>query len=314
MVPKSYEITGKLRDRILADLHAGRIDPDDRLPSIRSLADEMEADHRTIARAYRSLEEEGLVEVRARSGVYVAPQDHLGREGTMLEETAEWMAEIAAGAWTRRIRLEELPDLVRRCVAHASVRCVVVESVEDARAIWSRELSDDFGLEVDAVPVSVGYDSLPAEETHRVEDALREADFVVTSVYHAHAIEEAAAPSGTPLAILRYAPRWLEEVRRRLSDAPDPLVIALDPEGTRRRIESTELAERLRMTSVEAWDGTVPAGTHAYCTVAAAERLGEKAPPALGLPGPSLSPDSARAVCDMIVRASLGREEACVTD
>ncbi|NNC32700.1 GntR family transcriptional regulator [Longimicrobium terrae] len=46
----------------------------DRLPSIRALWREMGVDHRVVAQAYRILEDEGLVEVRGRSGVYLAPR------------------------------------------------------------------------------------------------------------------------------------------------------------------------------------------------------------------------------------------------
>jgi DNA-binding transcriptional regulator YhcF (GntR family) len=44
---------------------------------------------RTVARAYRELEAEGLVEIRGRSGVYVAPQER--RDGEMLPEMMRWM-------------------------------------------------------------------------------------------------------------------------------------------------------------------------------------------------------------------------------
>jgi DNA-binding transcriptional regulator YhcF (GntR family) len=72
------ELSDRLRDRILNALHLGTLRPGDRLPSIRTLWREMGVDHRVVAQAYRSLEAEGLVEVRGRSGVSVAPQDQLG--------------------------------------------------------------------------------------------------------------------------------------------------------------------------------------------------------------------------------------------
>lgn len=223
------------------------------------------------------------------------------------------MAGIAAGAWTRRIALPELPGLVRRCLLHDTIRCALAESVEDVRARWSRELSEDFGIEVETVAISPGYESLPPDERERLGDALERVDFVVTSVYHAHGVEAVAEAHDTPIAVLRYAPRWLEETRRRLDDSPATLLIVLDPEGNARRAEPQGLGDRLRLASVEEWDGTVPEGSAVYCSLPAAERLGDDAPPVLGLPGPSLSPDSARAVCEMIVRASIERDDSdCV--
>ena len=82
--------TRRLRDRILSGLHLGHLQPGDRLPSIRQVAAESGEDARAISRAYRQLEAEGLVEIRTRSGIYVAPQAHLG--GDVLEESAQWVA------------------------------------------------------------------------------------------------------------------------------------------------------------------------------------------------------------------------------
>lgn len=310
---RADRIVDQLRSRILADLHAGRLDPADRLPSIRSVADEIDADHRTVGRAYRALEQEGLVEIRSRSGVYVAPQDHLGRDGTLLAETAEWMAGISVGAWTRRIPLTDLPDLVGRCLAPDSVRCGLVESVADARLLLARELTEDFGLQVEQIAVSGGYDSLPPEEEARVTAALDSLDFVATTVYHAQAVESLARSRKIPVVVLRYAPRWLEETHRRLQESPATLMIVLDPEGSRRRIEPLELGDRVRFVSLDEWDGTTPKGVEVFSSIPAAERLDGGGPPALALPGPALSTASARMLSEMIVKTNLEREEgACV--
>lgn len=305
------EIADQLRSRILADLHAGRLDPADRLPSIRSVAGENGADHRTVGRAYATLEREGLVEIRPRSGVFVAPQDHLGRDGTLLVETAEWLAGVVAGAWTRRIPLDELPELFGRCLSPAAVSCALVESVADAGLLLAAELEDDFGLRVERFAVSGGYDHLPAEEEEGLAGILESVDFVATSVYHAHAVETLGHTTETPVVVLRFAPRWLEETRRRLEESPATLMVVVDPEGSRDRAEPMGLGERVRFVGVEEWDGTTPDGVAVFCSIPAAERLGERAPPALALPGPALSSESARMLAEMIVKTNLEREGDC---
>jgi DNA-binding transcriptional regulator YhcF (GntR family) len=64
-------ILDQLRDRIVTGLYFGNWQPGERLPSIRDIADAESVDRKTAAAAYHRLEEEGLVEVKARSGVFL---------------------------------------------------------------------------------------------------------------------------------------------------------------------------------------------------------------------------------------------------
>ncbi|MGH7505150.1 MAG: GntR family transcriptional regulator, partial [Longimicrobiales bacterium] len=64
-------IVDQLRDRIVSGLYLGHWQPGERLPSIRDIAEAENVDRKTAAAAYRRLQREGLVRVRARSGVYL---------------------------------------------------------------------------------------------------------------------------------------------------------------------------------------------------------------------------------------------------
>jgi DNA-binding transcriptional regulator YhcF (GntR family) len=64
-------IVDQLRDRILSGMYLGHWRPGERLPSIRDVAEAERVDRKTAAAAYRRLQREGLVDVRARSGVYL---------------------------------------------------------------------------------------------------------------------------------------------------------------------------------------------------------------------------------------------------
>ncbi|HWK88648.1 MAG TPA: GntR family transcriptional regulator, partial [Longimicrobium sp.] len=101
-----------LRNRIVSALHLGLAGPGDPLPSIRELSRDLGVDHRALARAYRALEAEGLVEVRERAGVYFAEPRRLA--GGLPLETAEWLADTLAEAWRRRLDVAALQQLIRR--------------------------------------------------------------------------------------------------------------------------------------------------------------------------------------------------------
>ncbi len=50
----------------------GRLAPDERLPPVRKLAEQLTLNPNTVARAYRELEAEGLVTTRRGAGVFVS--------------------------------------------------------------------------------------------------------------------------------------------------------------------------------------------------------------------------------------------------
>ncbi|HEV3052321.1 MAG TPA: GntR family transcriptional regulator, partial [Longimicrobium sp.] len=104
-----------LRGRLLAAIHTGRVIAGSRLPSYREVSDETGMDLRAVARAYAVLEAEGLVEVRGRSGVFLAEQKRVG--GRLMAETARWLVAVGREAWLRRLRVPELPDFMRECTA-----------------------------------------------------------------------------------------------------------------------------------------------------------------------------------------------------
>jgi GntR family transcriptional regulator len=62
----------RLRDRIAAMILDGRVRDGDALPSVRSLAADFGANPLTVAKAYQTFQEEGLVVVRRGVGMFVA--------------------------------------------------------------------------------------------------------------------------------------------------------------------------------------------------------------------------------------------------
>ena len=62
----------RLRDRIAAMILDGLVGDGDPLPSVRSLAADFGANPLTVAKAYQTFQEEGLVVVRRGVGMFVA--------------------------------------------------------------------------------------------------------------------------------------------------------------------------------------------------------------------------------------------------
>lgn len=206
MVKPIVSLVKRLRSDIVTRVHFGHLDPGGQLPSYRELSEQWGIDHRMIGRAYRVLEGEGLVEIRGRSGVFLAEQDHLG--GELPAETARWVArEVLAEAWLRRIKIPELPELIRKCTASVKLGAACIESTEDHRYLLCHELREWFGLETAGVPASALPEQGPecALETVAVDTLpshVREADLLVTTRSHAHQVKAVAEALGKPYTVV----------------------------------------------------------------------------------------------------------------
>jgi GntR family transcriptional regulator len=59
-------------DQVKRDIASGKLVKDDRLPTVRDLAARLVINPNTIAKAYRQLEQEGVIVTRAGAGAFVA--------------------------------------------------------------------------------------------------------------------------------------------------------------------------------------------------------------------------------------------------
>lgn len=65
----------QLMDQVKRDIALGRLIKDEKLPTVRELAKQLAINPNTIAKAYRQLEQEGIIVTRPGSGAFVANLD-----------------------------------------------------------------------------------------------------------------------------------------------------------------------------------------------------------------------------------------------
>jgi DNA-binding transcriptional regulator YhcF (GntR family) len=61
----------QIRARLAEHVERGELQPGDRLPTVRRLAEDLGVAANTVARAYRELEQAGVIETRGRGGTFV---------------------------------------------------------------------------------------------------------------------------------------------------------------------------------------------------------------------------------------------------
>jgi GntR family transcriptional regulator len=185
----------QLFDQIQFAIASRQYPPGHRLPSTRQLAMQTGLHRNTISKVYRQLEETGLVESQAGSGIYVKAQGHEGgtqRQSPILQQYPEaykivqksldeLLTQGRSLSEAREFFLAEI-DWRLRCSARV---LVTVESRDmGAGELMVQELEASLGIPVQLVPMEELAQTL--ERTN--------SGTVVTSRYFIRQAEEIAAP------------------------------------------------------------------------------------------------------------------------
>jgi GntR family transcriptional regulator len=93
---------------------AGRLAPGEELPPIRTLAERLVVNPNTVARAYRELEAEGVVEKRRTAGTYVSGAGPRLNRRERLKILAQRVDALLAEARQLDIAVAEVVDLIHR--------------------------------------------------------------------------------------------------------------------------------------------------------------------------------------------------------
>lgn len=99
----------QLIDQIRSAVAAGALQPGDPLPSIRQLARDLELNNKTVAKAYRLLERDSILQSRGYRGTFVHPDAKSGTQvdlnDWLLQRLGEVVEEVRdAGATDPEIR------------------------------------------------------------------------------------------------------------------------------------------------------------------------------------------------------------------
>jgi len=101
----------QIADGLRAHLVAGRLKPDDTLPTVRDLATELGVHFNTVAEAYRILADEGWLDLKRRRGARVlarrTPRANSGKRAGFSQRLCELVAAMRAeGVTEEEIRNE----------------------------------------------------------------------------------------------------------------------------------------------------------------------------------------------------------------
>ncbi|MEP7086885.1 MAG: GntR family transcriptional regulator [Gemmatimonadota bacterium] len=258
-----------LRHRIARDLKSGELEHGDRLPSVREVAEELAADPRTILSAYQQLVEEGLVEIRSRSGVFATGA--FTSTGSAPGVPRRWMLDMLLGAIERDIPARWLADQIRSALVTSRARVGLLECNDDQLISMREELETYFGL--DAIPIRL--ESIVPGRPNR---ELRDVDFLVSGG-HAEIVARVAEELGKPYVITSVRPALLNRLSRLLSRGAVYFLVS-DPRfgvKMRRLVAPMPRSENLHVLVVGKDDlGVIPEGAPTYVMRSVQARLAQQ--------------------------------------
>ncbi len=95
----------QLMEQVKHAIETGALRPGEQLPGIRPLAEELVMNPNTVAKAYRELEHEGVIELRHGSGAFVSPSARARK----LAETVRGAQSVVAGT-IEKLRTRGISD------------------------------------------------------------------------------------------------------------------------------------------------------------------------------------------------------------
>ncbi len=114
---------------------SGRLPAGSRLPSVRRLADQLLVNHNTVARAYRTLEREGVATGRQGHGVFVTDQRSPFRAAERTALLHDSVDRLLTEAAELRVEVEDVITLVRsRARQHADSEEASAQSQGEGRS------------------------------------------------------------------------------------------------------------------------------------------------------------------------------------
>jgi len=86
----------QLMEQVKHGIETGALRPGEQLPGIRPLAEELVINPNTVARAYRELEHEGVIELRQGAGAFVSAKARVQKHTDKLRAGRDAVAETIA--------------------------------------------------------------------------------------------------------------------------------------------------------------------------------------------------------------------------
>ena len=106
----------QIMDQVKRDIALGRLLKDEKLPTVRQLAGQIAINPNTIAKAYRQLEQEGIIVTKAGAGAFIANLDSNLSRAVKKKLICEELELIAVDAFHMQIDKATLSEWFEKAI------------------------------------------------------------------------------------------------------------------------------------------------------------------------------------------------------
>lgn len=300
-------LVDSIRQQIVHAVETGMWKRGERLPSSRRMAAQLRVDVRSITRAYQQLEEEGLVEMRARSGVYIVPGHPNRPEGAPPAMTQSWLVSMLEQAVSREIPALQLSEWLHDVTVTTRLRLFVVAPTVDQVIGLRREIALYYGVGCEGATLAE-LAANPPESTQ--SSALHRSDLLIAVESTFEFVMAQAASLRIPALCVTTRPGIVGPAWEKLMQSPSYLVVSDERFGhaVADYLSGAPGAGTVR-TLVAGRDDldVIPEDAVVYATRSARETLGDTPIKGSVLPVVRvLSSESSTRLLEFIVSANLG--------
>ncbi|HXK58346.1 MAG TPA: GntR family transcriptional regulator [Acidobacteriota bacterium] len=198
----------QIKGQLLSAIYCGKINPGDKLPSIRELAEALDVNYKTIRNIYQRLAQEKYIEIIKGSGAFLQERsgentyDKMRRRAIfrLLSDTVEKARQLGVPP----SRLVHLLDGFVTGNNLRKLRLAVVDDEEEA-LVFSRELKER--LKADVVPLS-----LNRIDSETAQEQLRDVEYILTTSWHMEQVAVLASRVRRPLLEIKPSHAIYQEV------------------------------------------------------------------------------------------------------
>lgn len=246
--------TARVREHLLTGLYIARLQPGERVPSVRRMAQLTGLDRKTVHRAYLRLAAEGLLIARPGSGTFLAP-DPTAPPGapdpaTLLAAATRCLGEASALGMDPLSFARFLERIAERRLKHVTL--AVVEANGEQLGLVARDVQTALGVTVRPVLL----DDLAAT----ARTWMGSVHGVVTTEPFRETVSDAVATLGLPIYSVAIDPGYVEALAAQARLGPIVLVVrdvryepALRRELDQRRVPA-EVQGKLRVVDARGLD------------------------------------------------------------
>lgn len=180
--------------------------PGSKIPTERSLAQQLHVSRNTISMAFRDLEHQGLLVCHQGRGTFVAESDEVVRLESRKERLLRIIDMAMEDATTlgfsiddfmaiTHVRAREKRDILSR------VNIILIECNREQVEFFAKELAHSVGVIIN--PILIG-----DLETNpdKFRDIIRKADIVITTLFHLQSVKEIVGDVGTEIISIALSP------------------------------------------------------------------------------------------------------------